>query len=166
MTITKFEVYKDREEIAFPKGAQIFLVKTQEILDEYSSGDTDARLVASYGTEAEARAKFEALKRTCSTSVESGNVNRLIEADVLILARVDYEVDEDGEETWDQSEELDAYAEPFCKVYDIEGSAAALYDGGWRANDRDQIKAEYELDDDDADALAEQLARIKSGEDF
>ena len=42
-------------------------------------------------------------------------------------------------------------------IKDIESSAAALYDGGWRAADREQLIAEYELDADEADAICEQL---------
>lgn len=40
---------------------------------------------------------------------------------------------------------------------DIESSAAALYDGGWRAGDRDQLIFEYDLEDDDADAICARL---------
>ena len=40
---------------------------------------------------------------------------------------------------------------------DIQSSAAALYDGGWRAADREQLIAEYELDVAEADAICEQL---------
>jgi hypothetical protein len=43
---------------------------------------------------------------------------------------------------------------------DVESSAAALYDGGWRASDRDQLIAEYDLTDDEADVLCKQLERI------
>jgi len=38
-----------------------------------------------------------------------------------------------------------------------EYAAAALYDGGWRAADREQLIAEYELDADEADAICELL---------
>ena len=35
--------------------------------------------------------------------------------------------------------------------------AAALYDGGWRAEDRDDLKAEYDLTDEKADKICEYL---------
>lgn len=44
-------------------------------------------------------------------------------------------------------------------IKDVESSAAALYDGGWRATDRAQLIQEYELTDDEADALCVELAR-------
>jgi len=40
---------------------------------------------------------------------------------------------------------------------DVQSIAAALYDGGWRATDRDELIAEYELDVDEADAICAQL---------
>jgi hypothetical protein len=43
-------------------------------------------------------------------------------------------------------------------VRDYESMAAALYDGGWRAEDREQLKAEYELTDDDVDRIVDLLA--------
>ena len=47
---------------------------------------------------------------------------------------------------------------------DIESSAAALYDGGWRAEDRDQLIAEYNLDAEDADAICARLAEYTERE--
>lgn len=43
---------------------------------------------------------------------------------------------------------------------DISSSAAALYDGGWRAEDRDQLISEYDLTEDEADQLCEALAEF------
>lgn len=40
----------------------------------------------------------------------------------------------------------------------ITSSAAALFDGGWRAEDRDQMIAEYTLSEDVADAICKKLA--------
>jgi hypothetical protein len=40
---------------------------------------------------------------------------------------------------------------------DVQSIAAALYDGGWRAADREQLIAEYELDVAEADAICEKL---------
>ena len=39
-------------------------------------------------------------------------------------------------------------------------SAAALYDGGWRAEDRDQLISEYNLTADEADEICEGLKEI------
>lgn len=47
---------------------------------------------------------------------------------------------------------------------DIESSAAALYDGGWRAEDRDQLITEYDLDAQDADAICEYLTEYAERE--
>ena len=42
-------------------------------------------------------------------------------------------------------------------------SAASLYDGGWRAEDRDQMIDEYGLTADEADDICKELAAIKDG---
>ena len=46
---------------------------------------------------------------------------------------------------------------------DIESSAAALYDGGWRASDRDDLMTEYDLTMEEADAVCEKLAEYENG---
>ena len=46
---------------------------------------------------------------------------------------------------------------------DYRSSAAALYDGGWRAEDRDQLIDEYNLTADEADDICKELAAIKDG---
>ena len=45
---------------------------------------------------------------------------------------------------------------------DYESIAAALYDGGWRAEDKDQLKAEYELTDDDVERIVNLLATYEA----
>ena len=40
-------------------------------------------------------------------------------------------------------------------------SAASLYDGGWRAEDRDQLISEYGLTADEADDICKELAELK-----
>ena len=47
------------------------------------------------------------------------------------------------------------------RISDIATSAAALYDGGWRAEDHDQLMSEYDLTSDEADALCEALQDIE-----
>jgi hypothetical protein len=47
-------------------------------------------------------------------------------------------------------------------VKDYESIAAALYDGGWRAEDRGQLKVEYDLDEDDAEQLVDLLATYEA----
>lgn len=42
-------------------------------------------------------------------------------------------------------------------MQDYESSAAALYDGGWRAEDREQLIAEYEMNEAEADKICELL---------
>jgi hypothetical protein len=41
---------------------------------------------------------------------------------------------------------------------DYGSMAAALYDGGWRAEDRDQLKVEYDLSDEDLKRIIDLLA--------
>lgn len=47
-------------------------------------------------------------------------------------------------------------------IEDIESSAAALYDGGWRADDREELIAEYQLSEDEADAICEKLKEYEN----
>lgn len=44
---------------------------------------------------------------------------------------------------------------------DLSSSAAALYDGGWRAEDREELIEEYELTEEEADEICELLARME-----
>jgi hypothetical protein len=44
---------------------------------------------------------------------------------------------------------------------DIRSSAAALYDGGWRAEDRDELVSEYNLTAKEADEICEMLASFE-----
>ncbi len=44
---------------------------------------------------------------------------------------------------------------------DYRSIAAALYDGGWRANDKDQLKMEYDLSDDDVERIVDLLAEYE-----
>jgi hypothetical protein len=45
---------------------------------------------------------------------------------------------------------------------DYGSMAAALYDGGWRADDKDQLKAEYDLTDDDVEQIVNLLATYEA----
>lgn len=40
-------------------------------------------------------------------------------------------------------------------------SAASLYNGGWRAEDRDQLIEEYNLTEEEADEICKELADLK-----
>lgn len=42
-----------------------------------------------------------------------------------------------------------------------EYSAASLYDGDWRASDRDYMKDFYNLTDEEADELCEELQKLE-----
>ena len=44
---------------------------------------------------------------------------------------------------------------------DVQSSAAALYDGGWRAADLEQLISEYELNADEAEAICSELQRFE-----
>lgn len=43
----------------------------------------------------------------------------------------------------------------------INDDARALYDGGWRADDREDLIKEYELTEDDADSLCDALKKLE-----
>lgn len=45
---------------------------------------------------------------------------------------------------------------------DISSSAAALFDGGWRSSDREQLIQEYDLTKEESDLLCEELERIEN----
>lgn len=45
---------------------------------------------------------------------------------------------------------------------DIEMSAASLYNGGWRSEDADQLKEEYQLIEEETEELVEALRKIES----
>lgn len=47
---------------------------------------------------------------------------------------------------------------------DIKTSAAALFDGGWRAEDIEELKAEYMLTDEEAQELAGALRELAEDE--
>lgn len=44
---------------------------------------------------------------------------------------------------------------------DVSSSAAALYDGGWRSADSDQLRAEYDLTEEETQELCAALAGIE-----
>ena len=46
---------------------------------------------------------------------------------------------------------------PAADPVELESGAAALYAGGWSAEDRDAIQREYDLTDDETDAIVEKL---------
>lgn len=45
--------------------------------------------------------------------------------------------------------------------FQIQEVASNLYDGGWRAADADDFKAEYSLTDEEAEAIAAALQKIE-----
>lgn len=46
------------------------------------------------------------------------------------------------------------------KMTNVRESALALYDGGWRTEDEAELRAEYDLTEDEAAELARELASI------
>ena len=44
---------------------------------------------------------------------------------------------------------------------DIERMAAALYDGGWRDTDFEELAEEFDLTDEEAEAICDELLRIE-----
>lgn len=47
-------------------------------------------------------------------------------------------------------------------IKDIESSAAALFDGGWRSDDREELIAEYQLSEKEADCICEKLKEYEN----
>ena len=50
------------------------------------------------------------------------------------------------------------------KMKDIESSAATLYDGGWRTDEREALIGEYDLTEEEADVICEKLAEYAARE--
>ena len=48
---------------------------------------------------------------------------------------------------------------------DVQASAAALYDGGWRAKDERELMAEYGLSEEEADIICQYLEEFAKKED-
>lgn len=46
---------------------------------------------------------------------------------------------------------------------DYRSSAAALYDGGWRAEDRDELIEEYRLTEEEVSEICKILAELENG---
>ncbi len=44
---------------------------------------------------------------------------------------------------------------------DLESAVAALYEGGWRYTDREQLKKEYDLTEDEANILSLKLLLLE-----
>lgn len=44
---------------------------------------------------------------------------------------------------------------------EVENCAAALYKEGWRSNDKDEMKEEYNLDDKRANAICKKLKKYE-----
>lgn len=40
-------------------------------------------------------------------------------------------------------------------------TASNLYDGGWRASDRDELKQEHGLTDEEANAICDELSKFE-----
>jgi hypothetical protein len=45
---------------------------------------------------------------------------------------------------------------------DKQSSAAALYDGGWRSADKEQLISEYDLTAEEADSLCKELEKYEA----
>ena len=150
MTKTYYEIFKDHEELRRSYKHDVLYVSTSDVLDEYYTGDSDARLVSRFETLDEAKAAFEDEKKICSTGLYRGTTGWLIEADVVVLQKNDYDTDEDGDECLDQGEDLDAYAEPYSVGYLYEDDARKIVEAG-------QYKAAEALMDDE---IREDLHRL------
>lgn len=45
---------------------------------------------------------------------------------------------------------------------EVEASAAALYDGGWRSKDRNELQREYNMDNEWTDAICKKLKEYEN----
>ena len=50
--------------------------------------------------------------------------------------------------------------------YELETSAAYLFDGGWRAKDKEWLKDEYKFTDEELNVIVEALNEIEQGEEI
>lgn len=68
--------------------------------------------------------------------------------------------DIDYPEDWEPecAVQYDITDRPTMNEQDVESAAASLYDGGWRAGDKDELQKQEDLCDADADAIARKLA--------
>lgn len=74
---------------------------------------------------------------------------------------VDYPEDYDPEDP-DYELTYDIEDRPAADPVALESGAASLYAGGWSAEDRDAIQREYDLTDDETDAIVEKLAEYEN----
>lgn len=51
-------------------------------------------------------------------------------------------------------------------TYENQFAAAALFDGGWRSTDRDELIREYDLSETEVDELCEALKEIEEEQSF
>ena len=51
------------------------------------------------------------------------------------------------------------------ELSNLQSIAAALYDGGWRSGDKDQIIEEYGLSESDAETVCALLEKYEKGSD-
>lgn len=49
-----------------------------------------------------------------------------------------------------------------AKMIELETTAASLYDGGWRAADREELKDEYGFTDEELEVVTEKLKEYES----
>lgn len=64
---------------------------------------------------------------------------------------------------WENVDNRKVFVEDDDKGWeDVESIAAALYDGGWRAADRDELIKEYSLSSKNADTLVKELERLEN----
>lgn len=91
---------------------------------------------------------------------------RVDDIDYLVDYASDYKNGTNKDFPADESQDFDLeYSiedRPATDPVDLETEAASLYDGGWRAKDRDAIQKEYDLTDDDTDAIVGKLAEYEN----
>ena len=75
---------------------------------------------------------------------------------VLESANPDPEADNhfDGNPIWKPEDE--------SEITDAETDAAALFDGGWRSTDKEDLMDEYDLSEEDAEMLCNELEKLEA----
>lgn len=61
-----------------------------------------------------------------------------------------------------QNNSRKARFERMVTMTDYRSSAAALYDGGWRAEDKEELIAEYQITEEEAAKICEILAEFEA----
>ncbi len=78
------------------------------------------------------------------------------------IAVIDADYDDDGFETTDPICVEEIEVENDSEITDAETDAAALFDGGWKSTDKEDLIDEYDLSEEDAERLCNELEKLEA----